>query len=217
MLLVQSVSPAFLLLILLLCARCSECSDDEETCSTDKCDGGGGDCGCSASREPKSTSWFGDDDEREDVNEATQHYEGDEEEADFVRTNQMVLITGGVYTMGTDVPIFVADGEAPARRADISSFYMDVHETSNAEFELFVDETGHVTEAETFGDSFVMDNYISQETKETISQAVKDAPWWLPVKGAVWRHPEGPDSSIKDRMDHPVIHVSWNDADAYCR
>ena len=59
---------------------------------------------------------------------------------------------------------------------------MDVHEVSNAEFNVFAQETGHVTEAETFGDSFVMEHFISQDVKAKINQAVKDAPWWLPVK-----------------------------------
>ncbi|KAG8516857.1 Formylglycine-generating enzyme [Galemys pyrenaicus] len=45
---------------------------------------------------------------------------------------------------------------------------------------------------------------------------VAAAPWWLPVKGADWRHPEGPDSTVAHRPDHPVLHVSWNDAAAYC-
>ena len=53
----------------------------------------------------------------------------------------MVLIRGSTYTMGTDLPIFTNDGEAPARRVVVSSFYMDVHEVSNAEFARFVSET----------------------------------------------------------------------------
>ncbi|POI30219.1 hypothetical protein CIB84_006031 [Bambusicola thoracicus] len=49
-----------------------------------------------------------------------------------------------------------------------------------------------------------------------VSFQVAAAPWWLPVKGANWRQPEGPGSSILSRMDHPVLHVSWNDAVAFC-
>ena len=104
---------------------------DEEECSS-----------CSANRERKAG------DGREDVNEARQF----KVNAGSATSSRMVLVKGGVYTMGTDLPIFVADGEAPARRVDVSSFYMDVHEVSNAEFKAFVDDTGHETEAETFGE-----------------------------------------------------------------
>jgi len=132
------------------------------------------------------------------------------------RTNQMVLIPGGEFTMGTDDPVFAADGEMPARKVTISSFYMDKYEVSNSEFERFVNDKKYKTEAETFGNSFVMENNLSEETKSKITQMVAAAPWWLPVDGADWRHPEGPDSDIFQRSDHPVLHVSWNDAVAYC-
>lgn len=135
----------------------------------------------------------------------------------FPRTNNMVLIEGGEFTMGTDNQVFVADGEGPARKVNINTFYLDVHEVSNFEFELFCNETKHRTEAESFGDSFVFDPLLSEETRNTLTQAVAAAPWWVPVEGADWRHPEGPDSDIIGRMDHPVIHVSWNDAVAYCQ
>ena len=59
----------------------------------------------------------------------------------YERKNNMVLISGGAFTMGTDLPIFTNDGEAPARRVALSSYYMDVHEVSNAEFARFVAET----------------------------------------------------------------------------
>lgn len=135
----------------------------------------------------------------------------------YKRTNQMVFIKGGKFTMGTDKPFLPMDGEGPAREVKVDSFYMDIYEVSNAEFELFVNNTGYVTEAEKFGDSFVLEGKISEEIKKDIHQAVAAAPWWLPVKGAYWRNPEGPDSVIKDRMDHPVLHVSWNDAVAFCK
>ena len=80
-----------------------------------------------------------------------------------------------------------------------------------------------------------MDYYLSTKTLGDIKQAVKDAPWWVPVKGADWKHPEGKNSNIldgkiyadgkvedvggsnNDRMTHPVVHVSWNDAVEYCK
>ncbi|XP_051687875.1 formylglycine-generating enzyme isoform X1 [Oryctolagus cuniculus] len=129
---------------------------------------------------------------------------------------KMVLIPAGVFTMGTDDPQIKQDGEAPARRVTIDAFYMDAYEVSNADFEKFVNSTGYLTEAETFGDSFVFEGMLSERVKTDIQQAVAAAPWWLPVKGADWRHPEGPDSTIRHRPHHPVLHVSWNDAVAYC-
>ncbi|XP_072276543.1 formylglycine-generating enzyme isoform X2 [Pyxicephalus adspersus] len=128
----------------------------------------------------------------------------------------MVLLPSGVFTMGTDNPGIPPDGEGPARQVHIASFYMDVYEVSNAEFEKFVEAIHYTTEAENYGDSFVFEGLLSEEIKSKIHQAVAAAPWWLPVKRANWRHPEGPDSDISDRMDHPVVHVSWNDAFAYC-
>ncbi|XP_075288804.1 formylglycine-generating enzyme isoform X2 [Opisthocomus hoazin] len=129
---------------------------------------------------------------------------------------RMVAIPGGVFTMGTDEPEIQQDGEWPARRVHVNSFYMDQYEVSNEEFERFVNSTGYVTEAEKFGDSFVFEGMLSEGVKAGIHHAVAAAPWWLPVKEANWKHPEGPDSSISHRMDHPVLHVSWNDAVAFC-
>ncbi|XP_015924540.1 formylglycine-generating enzyme [Parasteatoda tepidariorum] len=128
-----------------------------------------------------------------------------------------VFIKGGEFQMGTDKPVFVADGEGPVRKIIIEDFYLDVLEVSNRKFEDFVKNTGHITEAEKFGDSFVLEALLSENVKSTITQAVAAAPWWLPVKGASWKNPEGVDSNISDRLDHPVIHVSWNDAVAYCK
>ncbi|XP_064523198.1 formylglycine-generating enzyme isoform X1 [Pseudopipra pipra] len=128
----------------------------------------------------------------------------------------MVAVPGGVFTMGTQEPAIPQDGEGPARRVHLKSFYMDQYEVSNEQFQRFVNSTGHVTEAEKFGDSFVFEGMLSEAVKADIHQAVAAAPWWLPVKGANWKHPEGPDSSISSRMDHPVLHVSWNDAVAFC-
>nr|CAD7446068.1 unnamed protein product [Timema bartmani]CAD7457041.1 unnamed protein product [Timema tahoe] len=136
--------------------------------------------------------------------------------SEYQRRNEMVYIRGGEFNMGTNEPIFVADGEGPARRVTLDDFYLDVYEVSNSEFEIFVNSTGIKTEAELFGDSFVFESLLSTETKSRITQAVAAAPWWLPVKECDWRRPAGPDSSVKGFMDHPVVHVSWNDAVAYC-
>ncbi|KAK2175495.1 hypothetical protein NP493_728g01082 [Ridgeia piscesae] len=135
----------------------------------------------------------------------------------YPRTNQMVFIKGGTFIMGSDNQIIVADGEGPARKVTLDSFFLDVHETSNAEFELFVNATGYITEAEKFGNSFVVETFLSKDVKDKITQAVAAAPWWLPVEKADWRHPFGPDSNISESMTHPVLHTSWNDAVNYCK
>lgn len=112
------------------------------------------------------------------------------------RTKKMVKIIADVYSMGTNNPVFVADGEGPKRKVLLDNFYIDKYEVSNKEFAAFVSSTGYTTEAERFGDSFVFEGLLSQNTKSMIKQAVAEAPWWLPVKQATWQHPEGPDSNI---------------------
>ncbi|KAG7494668.1 hypothetical protein JOB18_035374 [Solea senegalensis] len=140
----------------------------------------------------------------------------DAEENEKRTQSQMVLISGGEFLMGTDNPGIPADGEGPQRLVHVDSFYMDIQEVTHRQFQSFVSATGYVTEAEKFGDSFVFEGILSETVKNQITQAVAAAPWWLPVKGANWRQPEGIDSNNADRLDHPVVHVSWADAVAYC-
>src|SRR4051794_30396026 len=71
----------------------------------------------------------------------------------------------------------------------------------------------HRTEAEAFGWSFVFAGLLPADLP---TRGVASAPWWRQVEGADWAHPEGPPSAIEDRADHPVVHVSWNDARAFC-
>jgi len=133
-------------------------------------------------------------------------------------TNEMVFIPGGSFLMGTDSQEgFPADGEGPIHRVKVNPFYMDVHTVTNREFMKFVRDTDYVTEAERFGWSFVFYMLVSKDIKRKVKQYVQQTPWWLVVEGATWKHPEGPGSSVNNRMAHPVIHVSWNDAIAYCR
>lgn len=137
-------------------------------------------------------------------------------ESDSETVNQFVRIPGGVFTMGADDAVLPQDGEGPARRVQISDFFIHKYEVSNREFAAFAKDTGYVTEAETFGNSFVLEMLLSEYVKSGITQAVLNAPWWLPVEGASWRQPEGEDSDIEGRRDHPVVHVSWNDAVKFC-
>lgn len=130
----------------------------------------------------------------------------------------MVYIPGGEFLMGTDYEYaFPDDGEGPLGKVKVDPFYMDATAVTNAEFKEFVDDTGYVTEAEKYKWSFVFYHFISKRTARTVKQKVQGTPWWWIVEGAYWKNPEGVDSTIEDRMDHPVIHVSWNDAKAYCK
>lgn len=130
----------------------------------------------------------------------------------------MVLIKGGKFLMGTQEKAgFPEDGEGPVRNIKVNSFYMDTHTVTNTSFARFIEETGYQTEAEQFGWSFVFYKLVSEETARKVKQKVAHTPWWLVVEGATWNHPEGPDSDLETRMDHPVIHVSWKDATEYCK
>nr|WP_261381740.1 formylglycine-generating enzyme family protein [Paenibacillus cremeus] len=130
----------------------------------------------------------------------------------------MIYLSGGEFLMGTDDGEgFPADGEGPVRSVTLKPFYIDPCTVTNEEFSRFVEATGYVTEAETFGWSFVFHLFVSPETAEKVRGSVQQTPWWLGVDGAYWKCPEGPDSNIDDRMDHPVIHISFNDAMAYCK
>jgi len=131
---------------------------------------------------------------------------------------EMVLIQGSTFMMGTDSKEgFPADGEGPARETRVDSFYMDKTAVTNAAFQKFVNETGYKTEAEKFGWSFVFENFLPGHIRKKQPPSPPDTPWWKGVEGASWKHPEGPGSPIRNRMVHPVVHVSWNDAIAYCK
>jgi sulfatase modifying factor 1 len=126
----------------------------------------------------------------------------------------MVLIPGGVFVIGSDDALaYPDDGETP-RELELSPFLIDRCAVSNAEFADFVVATGYVTEAERFGWSFVFGGVLPDDFPPT--RAAAAAPWWRQVYGADWRRPEGPRSDVSERPDHPVVHVSFNDAISYC-
>jgi formylglycine-generating enzyme len=127
----------------------------------------------------------------------------------------MVALEGGAFHMGSvDARAYAADGEGPIHVVQLGRFRIDAFAVSNSRFSTFVDATGHLTEAERFGWSFVFAGFLPDDFPDT--RAVANAPWWRQVYGADWRHPDGPASGLDGRDDHPVIHVSWNDAQAYC-
>jgi formylglycine-generating enzyme required for sulfatase activity len=132
--------------------------------------------------------------------------------------NAMVLIEGGIFSMGTDDPsAFMSDGEGPTRLVEVDQFYFDKYPVTNLEFDKFCQNTGYITEAEKFQWSFVFHLLVSKQTKKNVSESVSSAPWWLKVEKAYWRSPYGPDSNIEDLEHHPVVHISWYDAVAYSK
>jgi len=130
----------------------------------------------------------------------------------------MIRLAGGIFQMGANGPeIWDTDGESPVRPVKLRPFYIDMFAVSNRQFEIFVDSTSHVTDAERFDWSYVFTGFVHGKHASKNSLAHRQASWWLGVKAACWKHPEGPGSSIHKRMNHPVVHISWNDAHAYAK
>ena len=127
----------------------------------------------------------------------------------------MVLVPAGVFQMGCNrregPP---ADGEGPVRAVWLEGFLIDRCAVSNARFARFVADTGYRTEAERLGWSFVFAGLLPDDFPET--RGVAAAPWWREVHGACWRAPEGPHSDLAGREQLPVVHVSHQDALAFC-
>lgn len=145
----------------------------------------------------------------------------------------MVFIEGGSFQMGGRSNQAYYD-EFPVHEVSISSFFMDESEVTNAEFQEFVETTGYVTIAEKDIDWEEMKKQVPMGTPKPPDSILKAGSlifrqtsgpvnlndysvWWRWTIGANWRSPEGPGSSIKDRMDHPVVHISYEDALAYAK
>jgi len=145
----------------------------------------------------------------------------------------MVWIPGGEFRMGSDDPMSWQE-ERPAHQVRVHGFWMDVHEVTNNEFDEFVKATGYVTDAEK---APKLEDIMAQvppgtpppDPKDLVPGSLVFIPpmrnvslndmrnWWSWVHGATWRHPEGPASDLKGRENHPVVQVSWNDVQAYCK
>lgn len=126
-------------------------------------------------------------------------------------------IPAGSFVMGSDTSEgFPSDGEGPVREVYVDSFRMSAFTVTNEQFRQFIESTGYVTEAERYGWSYVFHLFVSEETRQQVRSTPQQVPWWYVVEGADWKRPEGPDSNIVDRLNHPVVHISWNDAMAYC-
>lgn len=136
----------------------------------------------------------------------------------------MVWIAGGEFSMGSDDPRF-PDAQ-PVHRVAVDGFWMDVTEVTNEQFARFVEETKYVTVAE---EAPRAEDYPGAPPENLVDGSVVFTPppgrvpldnhfqWWSYVKGANWRHPEGPQSELKGREQHPVVHIAWRDAQAYAK
>lgn len=125
-----------------------------------------------------------------------------------------VIIPSGVGLIGTNFPILAVDGEGPLRKLRIKSFRMETTPVTNSRFADFVNATGHITDAEHIGDSFVFEGLLLAEDVMS-SPIVASTPWWREIKNVSWKTPLGEGSEAHCLPDHPVVHVSWNDACAF--
>lgn len=136
----------------------------------------------------------------------------------------MVWIPGGEFTMGSDLDGYPE--EWPPHRVRVAGFWMDAHQVTVAEFRRFVKDTGYVTVAERPLDPdyypnadpsmLVPGSMVFHKTRGPVDLRVMRN-WWRYVPGASWRHPEGPGSHVGGRERHPVVHVCWEDVEAYAR
>lgn len=134
----------------------------------------------------------------------------------------MVWIPGGEFTMGSDFPDYPEEG--PTHRVSVDGFWMDEHQVTVAEFRRFVKATNYVTVAErpldpdyypgVPADKLVPGSLVFFRTRGPVDLTVM-ANWWRYVPGASWRYPAGPQSSVAGMDRHPVVHVCWEDIQAY--
>lgn len=153
----------------------------------------------------------------------------------FEAPEDMVWIPGGDFMQGS-VPQdkMAMMHEKPAHKVHVDGFFMDIHEVTNDQFAKFVKETGYKTVAEREIDWEEMKkqlpvgtpkphdsilqpgSLVFKKTKSSVPNLYDYSQWWEWEIGANWKHPNGPESDIEDKGDHPVVHIALEDAIAYC-
>ncbi len=107
------------------------------------------------------------------------------------------------------------DGETPQHTVRLSSFTIDATTITNEQFQRFIDDSQYVTDAERFGFSAVFHQAVDAPDDDIIGP-IAGSPWWIAVRHATWQQPGGRCSTIDSLAEHPAVHISWNDAVAYC-
>jgi sulfatase modifying factor 1 len=127
-----------------------------------------------------------------------------------------VELGGAEFEMGDALNEgYPADGERPVHHVELSAFAIAPATVTNAQFAAFVQATGYRTDAERFGSSAVFHMAVRAPHRDIVG-AISGTPWWIEVLGADWARPAGRDSDWGELADHPVVHVSWFDAQRYC-
>lgn len=147
-------------------------------------------------------------------------------------TRNMSLIPAGEFMMGASEEVMALGRELPQHLVKVDSFYMDIHEVTNAQFAQFVNATDYMTVAELPIDWDEFKKQMPPDTPQPNDEALQPgsmvfspsedlfnyidySQWWTWVRGADWKHPEGPSSNIKDQGQSPVVHICYDDALAY--
>ena len=125
----------------------------------------------------------------------------------------LIDLPGGWFNMGADDGPHKEDGEGPVRAIFVDRFKISTTAISNSNFREFIKATNYRTLAEEIGSSFVFFGFLDTPNDYDSSSL---SPIWRSVRGACWHAPEGPDSNVFERANHPVVHISLRDALAFC-